>query len=74
MQSAKARKQYSKINLNYIVSEKLLYSPDNPVPDHEEVEPDEQSQHSSNISYQGDGRVGKLLPLNFHEISLKVRH
>ena len=56
------------------VSEKLLNSPDNPVPDHEEIKPNEESQHSANICNQGDGRVGKLLPLNFHEISLKVRH
>ena len=74
MQSANARKQYSKINLNYIVSEKLFNSPENPVPDHEEVEPNEQPKHSSNICHQGDGRVGKLFLVNLHDIGLKVRH
>ena len=38
-----------------------LDPPDNPVPEHEEVESNEEPQHSSYIRHQGEGGVGLYL-------------
>ena len=45
-------------------NEKFVYlhpfhAPDNPVPDHEEVESNEEPQHSSHICHQGENGVGR---------------
>ena len=48
-----------------------LDPPDNPVPEHEEVESNEESQHSSYIRHQGEGGVGgnlrQIMDLVTHE-------
>ena len=48
-------------------NEKFVYlhpfhAPDTPVPDHEEVESNEEPQHSSHICHQGKGGVVLLEP------------
>ena len=37
---------------------------DQPVPDHEEVESNEESEHPATVRHQRQERVGLLLPLN----------
>ena len=48
-------------------------SPDNPVPEHEEVESNEESQHSSYIRHQGEGGVGLNLLQNLDLLADKRR-
>ena len=52
--------------LNHIVTfgAKFCNAPDNPVPEHEEVESNEEPQHSSYIRHQGEGGVGLYLLQN----------
>ena len=49
----------------------LLHPPDNPVPEHEEVESNEEPQHSSYIRHQGEGGVGLYLLQNLDLITGK---
>ena len=53
---------FSNWAMNFYVN--LLQAPDNPVPDHEEVESNEEPQHSSYIRHQGEGGVGLNLLQN----------
>ena len=44
----------------------FLHTEHYPVPEHEEVESNEEPQHSSNIRHQGAEAVGLLLPQHLH--------
>ena len=48
------------------------HRPDNPVPEHEEVESNEEPQHSSYIRHQGEGRVGLYLLNNLNLVACKL--
>ena len=75
--------QYTKMSQNVIFTplvshenEKVIhlhpfYPPDNPVPEHEEVESNEEPQHSSYIRHQGEGGVGLYLLQNLDLVTLE---
>ena len=55
--------------LSLALAPKLLHTQHYPVPDHEEVEANEEPQHSAYIRHQGEGGVGGHLP---HHLELRA--